>query len=159
MEFLNKMKSRERIEMILKTISVVIIGLMLIILMEGMIYSIYMNKINENTKGSYTVSECVAYCEEVGEDKYKVILHDTETGLWLTLKTNSSKQDIEDREYGKVVWSAPTPFDVSITPIHYVVMGVFILAIIGFYGWKFYKLDREYKKFEKRYKKTGKIFA
>ncbi|MBO5910477.1 MAG: hypothetical protein J6Q15_03100 [Clostridia bacterium] len=159
MEFLTKMKSRERIEMALKTISMVIVGLILIILMEGMIFGIYMNKINDNTTGTYTNSACVAYCEEMSEGKYKVYLHNTESGAWMVIASEKTEAEIDSKGYKNIVWNAPTPFDVSINYIHYIVMGVFIAGILGFYGWRFFKLDRDYKKFEKKYNKTGKIFA
>ena len=77
MEFLKKMKSREMIEMSLKTIFGVVIGLILIILMEGMIYSIYMNKIEENKINQYMSSQCIAYCEEVSENQYNILITGT----------------------------------------------------------------------------------
>ena len=77
MEFLKRMKSREIVEMSLKTIIAVFIGLVLIVLMEGMIYSIYMDKINDNTTSQYAAGDCIAYCEEVGDDEYKVYLNYT----------------------------------------------------------------------------------
>jgi hypothetical protein len=159
MEFLKKMKSREIIEMSLKTIFMVIVGLILIFLMEGMIYSIYMNKINENQSTQYVPAQCVAYCEEIGEDEFKIYLHNKEAGSWSTKIYNESKDQIENAGYSDIVWRTPNAFEVSINGVHYVVMAVFIVAIIGFYGWRFYKLDKEYKSFAKKYNKTGKIFA
>ena len=163
MEFLKKMKSRETFEMTLKTIASVVVGLILIFLMEGMIFGIYMNKINDNKFNSGTISKCVAYCEEVDDNEFKVYLHNTETGSWhvenLTLSEETLKSREEAKVYHDVEWRAPNPFDVSINGVHYVVMAGVIVAIIGLYGWRFYKLDREYKGFEKKFKKTGKIFA
>lgn len=159
MEFLKKMKSREMIEMGLKTIFGVIVGLILIILMEGMIFGIYMNKINENTASQYVASDCVAYCEEIGDDEYKIYLHNTESGSWHVKVYNESKTQIENGNYEKVIYRAPNAFDVSIKGAHYVVMSIFIAGVLAFYGWRFYKLDKEYKAFEKKFKKTGKIFG
>ena len=159
MEFLKKMKSREMIEMGLKTIFGVIVGLILIILMEGMIFGIYMNKINENTASQYVASDCVAYCEEIGDDEYKIYLHNTESGSWHVKVYNESKTQIENGNYEKVIYRAPNAFDVSIKGVHYVVMAIFIAGVLAFYGWRFYKLDKEYKAFEKKFKKTGKIFG
>jgi len=161
MEFLKKMKSREIIEMSLKTIAAVLVGLVLIFLMEGMIFGIYMNKIEENKASQYVADQCVMYCEEVGDDEYKVYIHNTESNSWHILMTSPSKAEIEADAYlyQGVKWRAPNPFDVSITGVHFIVMGAFIVAILGLYGWRFYKLDREYKAFEKKYKKTGKVFA
>lgn len=159
MEFLKKMKSREMLEMSLKTVFAVLVGIILIILMEGMIYGIYMDKIEKNTASSYTVNQCVAYCEEVENDVYKVYLHDTKANSWQIRMINQSKQDIIDSDYKQVVFHAPTAFDVSISGTHYIVMAGFIAIILGFYGWRFYKLHRDYVGFEKKFKKTGKIFA
>ena len=159
MEFLRKMKSREMIEMSLKTVMGVLLGLILIILMEGMIFGIYMNKINENEVNSYVDEQCVAYCEEVGDNEYKVYLNDTVYDSWQVHSTTMTEDQILNDGYGKVVFRAPNPFDVSISTTHYIVMVVFEVAVLGFYGWRFYKLNSEYKSFEKKYQKTGKIFA
>ena len=159
MEFLKKMKSREIVEMSLKTLMAVLVGLVLIVLMEGMIYGIYMDKINDNTTSQYAAGDCIAYCEEVGDDEFKVYLNYTIDDSWSVKLINSSKEGIENSGYKKVVWDAPNPFEVSISGVHYIVMGAFIVAILGFYGWRFYKLNKEYTKFEKRFQKTGKIFA
>lgn len=158
MNFLKRMKTRERVEMSLKTIAAVIVGIALIFLMEGMIYSIYMTKINDNKASQFIATTCVAYCEEVGEDEYKIYLHNTEYNSWSVRASNFTKEQIEKSGYSKVVYDAPNAFDVSINTTHYVVMAIFILAIIGFYGWRFYKLDVDYKKLEKRLKVKGTIF-
>ena len=159
MEFLKRMKSRERVEMSLKTIMGVIAGLILIILREGMIYSIYMNKIEENKATQYVSGNCVAYCEEVEDEKFKVYLHDTKFDSWQVLSSNYTKEQIASAKYGDVVYRTPNAFDVSITGTHYIVMLIFEGIVLGFYGWRFYKLEKEYKGFEKKYKKTGKIFG
>ena len=161
MEFLKKMKSREMIEMSLKTIAAVLLGLILIILMEGMIYGIYMNKIKDSTTTQWTPSACVAYCEKTGDNDYNVYLYNTESKGWQTLDSAGSKvitkEEIESSKYEEIIWRAPNAFDVSINGIHYVVMAVFIVAIGGLYGWRFYKLHRDYVSFEKKYNKTGKL--
>lgn len=159
MEFLKRMKSRETVEMSLKTIAGVIVGLILIILMEGMIFNIYMGKIKENKATQYVAAQCVAYCEQVSEDEYTVYLHNSKADSWSVKSYNESKEQIEGAGYGEIVYRKPNAFDVSISGVHYIVMAAFIGAILGFYGWRFYKLDKEYKAFEKKFKKTGKIFA
>lgn len=158
MEFLKKMKSREMIEMSLKTIVAVLLGIILVFLMERMIYSIYMNKIEENKASQYVASDCIAYCEEIGEDEYKVYLHNESSGSWHIKITNVSKEEVESDGYAGVVYRKPNAFDVSMSGTHYIVIAVFMVAILGFYGWRFYKLHNEYVRFEKRYHKTGKIF-
>ena len=52
---------------------------------------------------------------------------------------------------------APTAFEFTITGVHYVVMAVFVLAVGGFFTYKFILLSKEYKKIEENYKKTGSI--
>ena len=94
MEFLKRMKSRERVEMSLKTIMGVIAGLILIILMEGMIFSIYLNKMEENNAvKSYSNNKCVAYCEKISDDNYKVYINNTEAkSSWFVLKSRTQEQ-------------------------------------------------------------------
>ena len=158
MDFLKKMKSRELIEMGLKTILGVFAGLIMIILMEGMIFNIYMDKINSNKTAQCAASDCVAYCEKVGDDEFKIYLNDTRQGSWHIEMLNSTEEEILNSNYLEIVWDAPNAFDVSINYVHYIVMSTFIIAILGFYGWRFYKLHSEYKNLEKKLKKTGKIF-
>ena len=159
MEFLKRMKSREMLEMGLKTIIGVLIGLILIILMEGMIYNIYMDKIKENKESFSIIRDCVVYCEEVVENEYQVYVHNTGTGSWHIENLTKNQEQIEAKDYKEVHYRKPNAFDVSITGTHYAVMAVFIVAIIGVYSWRFYKLNQEYKGFEKKFKKTGKLFA
>ena len=158
MNFLKKMNSREMVEMSLKTIMAVLACLVLIIFMEGMIYSIYMNKISAKEGISIKIAEqSVAYCQLQDDGKYDVYIHNFETNSW-TLEEDKTKASIEETGYHKVEWRKPNAFDVSINGSHYIVMAVVIVGIIGFYGWRFYKINQEYKGFEKKYNKTGKIF-
>ncbi len=159
MEFLKKMRSRENVEMVFKTICAVLVGIILVFLMERMIYGIYMDKIKENKASQYIASQCVAYCEEIEDGTFKVYLHNTKSGSWHIKAYDESKALIESAGYKDVVYRTPNAFDVSITGVHYIVIAVFIAGILGFYGWRFYKINKEYTKFEKKYKKTGKIFA
>lgn len=170
MEFLKKMKSREMIEMSLKTIAAVVAGLILIILMEGMIFGVYMNhieKTRDSGKSSFGVQTSVMYCEKQSNGLYTVYINDTNNGSWQIRYDDVTKESIlEDinsyttnHGYKDVVWRAPNAFDVSIKGVHYVVMALFIVAILGFYGWRFYRINKEYKGFEKKLKKTGNIFA
>ena len=48
MEFISKMKKREFIEMGLKALASLLAAFLAIILMEGMIYSIYLNDLKTN---------------------------------------------------------------------------------------------------------------
>ena len=159
MQFLKKLKSREMLEMGLKSIMYVIIGIILIILMEGMIYSIYMDKIRENTEKYKIAESSVLYCHEIAEDEYEIFVHNVDIGSWAIRATTATKAEIESEEgFKDIIYRKPNAFDVSITGTHYIVMTVFIVGILGFSGWSFYKLNREYIGFEKKLKKTGKIF-
>lgn len=73
MEFINRMKKREFIEMGLKTLACLLGGLILIILLEAMIYSIYMKKIDENTNIAYTSREI--YIVETKDNMYDIYTH------------------------------------------------------------------------------------
>ena len=146
------------IEMSLKTITGVMIGLIMIILMEGMIFGVYMNHINNNKATQWTPQTCVMYCAEQSDGTYDLYIHDVENGSW-QVKQDVEKANITTDGFKDVIWRAPNAFDVSVKGVHYVVMAVFIVAILGFYGWRFYRIDKEYKGFEKKLKKTGNIFA
>lgn len=158
MEFLKKMKSREIIEMSLKAVMAILAVVVLAILMEGMIFGIYMNRIHDNKTGSWSPQQCEIYCVEQAEDKYDVYIHNTENGAW-QFQEDWTKAQFVDGNYDKIIYSAPTPFDVSITPVHYVVMGGVVVLVLAGFGYMFYRLEREYKGFEKKLKKTGKLFA
>lgn len=263
MEFIKRMKTREFIEMGLKTLASVLAGLIVIILMEAMIYSIYMKKINENTSISGDATKASYYITEVGNDKYDIykymysmedgkkvneqwartgnyhniskaklddllrekgflcgynadlykvvateisttsqttyeksgdqspeaqILANKETlqeGYTFTVYVRATATDSYDetspkfanltfdelnakfakagdlKEYStvKIYWRKPNCFDIYMSALHYVIMVIFELAICGFYAWRFVLINKEYKKIEKRFNKTGKVFA
>ena len=158
MNLLKRMRARERVEMSLKTIAAVIVFIALTFLLEGMIFGIYMSKINENKASQFISNYCVAYCEEVGNNQYKVYLHNTDHNSWSVRASNYTKEQIEKADYAKVVYDAPNAFDVSITSSHYVVMAVLLSALLGYFAWRFYKLEVEYNKLEKKLKIKGTIF-
>lgn len=159
MEFLRKIRSRDTLEMTLKAIMAVLISIILIFLMEAMIHGIYIKKINENVKGTTIPSQQIVYCEEIDSNQYKVYVHDPENSSWHSLAGNRSKEYIESAGFKEINYRKPNAFDVSITWVHYVVMGVFIVAVISFYGYRFYKLDRDYAKFKAKIQKTGRLFG
>ena len=55
---------------------------------------------------------------------------------------------------GEIKFRAPTAFELTITPVHYVVMAVFVAAIAGFFVYKFVALSNLYKKVEEDFEKT-----
>lgn len=148
MNFLKKMRTRERIEILLKTIASTILAVVTIFLLEGMIFKIYMTRIEENKLFQLNASVHIAYCESVDDNNYKVYLHNTESGSWSTHISYFTKEQITDAGYASVIYRAPNAFDVSINTSHYVLMAIFVSAIIGFYGWRFCKLNQDYKKLE-----------
>lgn len=163
MEFLKKMRSRDMIEMGIKTVMSIILGLILIILMEGMIYHIHMNKIEETLSGKGTQSSdpanSIAYCEQIDTDKYRIYEYHTGSDGWQIANIDLSKDEIHLKRYKDVVWRKPNAFDVSITPIHYVVMAGFIVAILAVNGFGYYKIQSDYRKYVKKFNRTGNIFA
>lgn len=167
MEFIKKMKTREYIEMGLKTFAAILVAFIAIILMEGMIYSIHLNALETKSGVSVAFSgSTVAYCIKRGDDKYSVIYYnegskDSEGNLheWSS-HSNSfyTKEQCDKLNVKEVVYRAPSAFELkTITPVHYVVMGVFMSAVAGFFVYKFIKLTSNYKEIEDNFNKTGTI--
>lgn len=163
MEFIKQMKKREFIEMGLKALAAVMAAFLAIILMEGMIYGIKLNAFE--TKGSTSISNSgttTAYCIEKGEDKYFVLYYDCDktTGVetWSATKgTYKTKAECEKLVANKIIFGAPSAFTFTITPVHYVVMSVFMAAVAGFFVYKFVALSNTYKKIEDNFEKNGTI--
>ena len=168
MEFIKTLKKREYIEMTLKTLTALIFAFIAVILMEGMIYSIYLNAYKTNgTKSISVVKDSVLYCIEDGENSkgetlYFVLIRNENKGevLWQAdAKTKYTADAIPKSFYqtNNFVWHAPNAFEFTISPVHYVVISIFILGVGGFFTYKFFKLAKSYKEIEETYKKTGTI--
>lgn len=168
MEFIKKMKTREFIEMGLKTLAAICAALIATILMEAMIYNIQLNAFRNNTNGngsSQTGENVVAYCIEESEDKYFVLYHVTNEEQfemeWRAQPNNEknllTKAECEALKVKDVVFNAPSAFEFSITPIHYVVIAILIAGVGGYFAYRFIALSKEYKKLEETFKKTGAI--
>lgn len=161
MEFIKQMKKREFIEMGLKALAAILAAFLAIILMESMIYGIELNALKTKGNGHVASSNTtIAYCIKEAEDKYFVLYHnpDNEDGEWTaTSKLFLTKAECEKLNVKEVVMHAPNAFIFSITPVHYVVMAVFVLAVGGFFVYKFIALSNEYKKIEEEFNKTGTI--
>lgn len=241
MDFIARMKKREFIEMGLKTIIAVLLGIIVIFFMEAMIYNIYIKNIDKN-QTSVTTGQVDYYIVETKTDTYKVYLHcedskcwslqypelnkaklddylyvgemynankeykvvakdtslaettyeySTENGTALTQiskltnkdtdftysvikagETTAFKTDLSYDELTKlfnvgefhskasnnIIYREPNCFDIYLNWVHYVVMAIFLVAIIGVYAWRFVLISKEYKKIEKRFTKLGKIF-
>ncbi len=164
MEFIKKMKKREFIEMGLKTLAAIMAAFLAIILMEGMIYGIELNALKTAGKGHVTFSNStIAYCIKEDDDKYFVVYYNPENTekQWSATKDNFKTKEeclaMEGSTVKEVVMHAPNAFVFSITPIHYVVMAVFVSAVAGFFVYKFVALTKEYQKIEDQFKKNGTI--
>lgn len=165
MEFINKMKKREFIEMGLKTLTVILAAFLAIILMEGMIYGIKLNQIKSKTSETKVNNSTIAYCLKESDDKYTVIFknydEDANEVIWSCMKdktyTKAQCDAMKGTDVKEVVFHAPNAFELSISGVHYVVMAVFMSAIIGFFVYKFVKLTKDYKKIEDEFNKTGTI--
>lgn len=165
MEFVKQMKKREFIEMGLKTLAAVMAAFLAIILMEGMIYGIKLNSLKNGTSSFASSSGTTAYCIKEDDDKYFVIYRyvdpETEKITWSATKntfyTKAECEAMEGDKVAKVEMNAPNAFVFTITPIHFVVMAVFMSAVAGFFVYKFVALSKEYKKIEDEFEKTGTI--
>lgn len=254
MDFLNKMKKREYVQMGLKTAIGILLGIIVIFFMEAMIYSIYMDAIENNKRNSGNSQRAVYYVVDNSNSTYDVYLnYDEPSGAWSLHHDNLSKDDYlekmidekgaladtaidlvkieakkadnttttylaenttsaiskvktayknnhnnetftvytradntsdtwtvyegaenisyyktvelfsykgEFKTYSsiKVFFRAPNCFDIYMNATHYIVMVVFLLAIGGVFAWRFTLVSKEYKKLEKKFKKTGKVF-
>ena len=159
MEFIKRMKKREFIEMALKTLSALLASFLAIILMEGMIYAIELNAIyNHSTVAIFYSDKTTAYCIEQEPDQYFVICYDEEDKTWSgTGNTLYTKEECENFNAKNIVFNAPSAFIFSITPIHYVIMVLFVLVVAGFFVYRFVALKKDYDRIIKEFNETGTI--
>ena len=143
-----------------------------VILMEGMIYSITLNAYMKNGTTSAYTDSTVAYCIKDGQntqgtDTYFVLYYNegaTKNGAssdWSATPKRYTEEELTTlKEQGKiadVVWEAPSAFKFTMNAIHYVVIGVFMAGVAGFFVYKFVALTKEYQKIESQFKKDGTI--
>lgn len=166
MEFIKKMKKREFIEMTLKTVAAILACFLAIILMEGMIYGIELNALKTKSKSTLTnPATTTAYCIEEKDDQYFVIYayYDEikDEYIWTAnkneLKTEAECKALKGSTVKEVVMHAPNAFKFSITPTHYIIMAVFVLAVGGYFVYRFIKINNTYKQIVDEYNKTGTI--
>lgn len=159
MEFIKRMRKREFVEMTLKTISAILAAFLAIILMEGMIYSIELNAIRNHSNVAVFYSDrTIAYCIEESEDQYFVVCYNEEEKSWSGTGNNLyTKEECENLTAKTVIFSAPNAFIFSITPIHYVIMTLFVLIVAGFFVYRFIVLKKDYDNIIKTYNETGTI--
>lgn len=160
MEFIQKMKKREFIEMGLKTLAALLACFVAIILMEGMIYGITLNSYMKNgSNAKFQDSQTIAYCIEVDEDQYFVLAYNEEDGdPWSAAASDlKTKAECEALTVKEVVYHAPNSFRFTITAGHYVVMAIVVAAVVGFFVYRFIALAKEYNRIEDNFNKTGEI--
>lgn len=163
MEFIHKMKKREFIEMSLKTVAAVLALFLAVILMEGMIYGIKLNALLTKSSSILKQSDfTVAYCIEQDDDEYAIVYYNEQVpSKWCAESRTYSLEYIKSTEFTqdvkKVVMHAPTAFQLTITPTHYIVISIVTSLLAGFFVYKFIKLSKEYKRIEENYRKTGTI--
>lgn len=164
MEFIKQMRKREFIEMGLKATAAILAAFLAIILMEGMIYGIELNALL--TKGQSTMTDngsTIAYCIEQDNGIYSVLYynegaarewsaHNSQTMTLERIQSTDFQNSVKE-----VVMHAPNAFEFSITPVHYVVMALFVSAVAGFFVYKFIALKKEYIKIKDNFEKTGTI--
>lgn len=160
MEFIKRMRKREFIEMTLKTLMALFFSFVAIILMEGMIYGVELNALYKNATVAYTQSDkTIAYCIEVADDQYFVVYYNEgDENEWSASRSDlKTKEECEKITALEIVYHAPNAFKFSITPVHYAVMAVFVLAVSGYFVYRFIVLNNEYKKIIDKYEKEGII--
>jgi len=159
MEFIKRMKKREFLEMGLKTAAALLAAFLAIILMEGMIYSIQLHALKtESSSYLATSSSTIAYCIEQDDDKYLVLFYNEEQEYQWSASTDTMTLDeVNKLTVKELVFDAPNAFQLSITGVHYVVMGLFVAIVAGFFVYRFIRLAKVYKGIEEEFVKTGTI--
>ena len=161
------MKKREFIETALKAGAALLASFIAIILMECMIYGIYLNALNDETKNhSGYSSSSVVYAYEVSEGKYNLYtdLDPYNYGLegWAS-ELNITKAEFDAKiqngtiSADKIIYRTPNAFELSVEPIHYAVMAIFVLIVAGYFVYRFVRLNKSYKQIEDEFKRTGTI--
>jgi len=170
MDFIKKLKKREFIEMGLKALTSLIFAFIAIILMEGMIYGIYLKAyMDKGTKSALATDSSIVYCIEDGKNpktnktEYFVLIYNEGTvkdpSNWsASAELRYSEAQIKHEFRNSTIkWHAPSAFKFTMSPVHYIVISVFMLSIAGLFAFRFVKLYRTYAEIETTYKKTGVI--
>lgn len=165
MDFIKQMKKREFIEMGIKTLAAVLAVFLVVLLMEGMIYSIKLNSLVKGAEIASTIttteSKTVAYCIEKEDDKYLVLFHleDKEADMdhWFsTIKTKAECTE-KNLNVNKIIYDEPNAFDLAVEGWHFIIMGVIVAAVAGYFTYRFIRLNQSYKKIEEQFLKDGTI--
>ena len=160
MEFIKQMKKREFIEMGLKALASLFAVFLAIILMEGMIYGIALNHLSTNPGNpSKSTSHTTAYCIEHDDDNYLVLYHlkDKYNDSWFSEIKVKDDYTAEELEVAKVIYDEPNAFELSIEGFHFAIMAVLVVAVAGYFTYRFIRLNQAYKKIEAQYLKDGTI--
>lgn len=98
MEFIKRRKTREFIELGLKALASVLAVLMLAILLEAMIYSIFMKKIDDHKSSSYGPGTYNLYIAETDDNTYNVYIRSWLTGQdeWTRYMSEVSQETLNE---------------------------------------------------------------
>lgn len=168
MEFIKNMRKREFIETTLKFISALCASFIAIILMEGMIYGIFLNSLTAGKNNSLsTVTNCTIFVHQTGEDEYTMLSKMPEVeGLaawssWTGVSENTVNEKINQLMHNNsgptVHYRLPNAFELVIDGMHIAVMSIFVLLVVGYFSYRYIKLDKSYKQVEREFKATGSI--
>ena len=154
MEFIKRMKKREFIEMGLKTFAAIMAAFIAIILLEGMIFGITLNGLLNQKQLTTNSESTIAYAIEQDNGKYFVIANDE--GTWTANIYDKSKAELES-SVKTIHYRTPTAFELTIEPIHYVIMVLFVGIVGGYFAYRFVRLNKSYKDIVDEYNRTGTI--
>ncbi len=158
--FLKRMRRRECVEMVLKTLTALFVGVIVAIAMEYMIYGIYLRNIpvvSSNTLISS--SEYVLYCDENPKtDTYTIFIND-EMDNWFVYKTNVTEQELDENyRFFSKEFRRPSMSELYLDTDHYIVIGAFLGIILIVYVGLFIAMLSAYKRLMRRYALTGRMF-
>lgn len=177
MDFINRMKKREYIELSLKTVIAMCACFIAVILMCGMIYGIGIKSYMKYGKSKHVnSSSTIAYCIKVDDDQYFVMYYNptddkdssqlTATALSdMTVKTKAECEAMASTEETRgevkeVRFCAPSASIVLrefVKGWHIAIVAVVIAGIMGYFVYRYIKLGKDYKKVITTFNETGTI--
>lgn len=95
MEFLNRMKKRDMIEIGLMAGIAILTCMIVIFFLEFMIYNIFMDKIQNNNNAAGQTTELELFVEE-DNNLYMIYKHYTDTDMWIVQPKNITKEQVDN---------------------------------------------------------------
>lgn len=135
-----------------------IVAVLFVIALEGMIYGIYINAAKTTKSVAYSPDTTIAYVDKNKEEgKYRVYYYnETYSPQWCSQLIDESERQNLENAVSKVVNGAPSAFELSITPTHYVVIALFLGAVACFFVFKFVDFNNNFKLAKKELEKQQK---